>query len=163
MRRTTIATVLSILAGFMFAAGRASVGSEAKLHAETMKNLESAMHGEAFAHAKYLLYAEHARKNGHPDVAEVFEKAANQERLEHFREEAELAGLVKSDADNLRDAIKGENYETTTMYLDFAAQAEKVGDKEAAERFNEVRKDELKHRNEFQSTLERLQRRSVTP
>ena len=31
---------------------------------KTMGNLSTAMHGEAFAYVKYLLYAEQARKNG---------------------------------------------------------------------------------------------------
>jgi len=38
------------------------------LDQETLDNLSTAMHGEAFAHVKYLLYAEHARKNGHKEL-----------------------------------------------------------------------------------------------
>jgi rubrerythrin len=86
------------------------------------------MHGEAFAYAKYLLYAEHARKGGNQELADLFEKTANTERFEHFAEEAELAGLVGSDAENLRDAIKGESYEIDIMYLEFAGQAKAAGD-----------------------------------
>src|SRR5579863_8407725 len=81
------------------------------LDRETMENLSIAMHGEAFAYVKYLLYAERARKSGNKELAELFEKTANTERFEHFAEEAELARLVGSDADNLKDAIKGECYE----------------------------------------------------
>ena len=47
------------------------------------------MRDEAFADVKYLLYAEHARKNGHKELTEVFEKTANTERFEHFAEEAQ--------------------------------------------------------------------------
>lgn len=53
----------------------------------------------------------------------MFEKTANTERFEHFAEEAELAGLVGSDAENLRDAIKGESYEIDIVYFEFAGQA----------------------------------------
>ena len=86
------------------------------MNQRTQKNLVTAMHGEAFAFVKYMLFAEHARKNGHPELADLFEKTAHVERFEHLAEEAELAGLVGSDADNLADAIEGESYEVETMY-----------------------------------------------
>ena len=82
---------------------------------KTLDNLSTAMHGEAFAYVKYLLYAEHARKSGNKELADLFEKTANTERFEHFAEEAQLSGLVGNDADNLNDAIKGESYEIDTM------------------------------------------------
>ena len=53
---------------------------------KTMDNLSTAMQGEAFAYAKYLLYAEHARKSGNKELADLFEKTANTERFEHFAE-----------------------------------------------------------------------------
>src|SRR5690242_9480201 len=56
------------------------------------------------------------------EPAKTFETAAHIERFQHFAEEAELAGLVGSDADNLRDAIKGESYEVETMYRQFSEQ-----------------------------------------
>ncbi|MFI5118266.1 MAG: hypothetical protein ACHP8B_16380 [Terriglobales bacterium] len=54
------------------------------------------------------LLSEHARKSGNKELADLFEKTANTERFEHFAEEAQLAGLFGSDADNWKDAIKGE-------------------------------------------------------
>ena len=93
------------------------------LDQETMDNLSTAMHGEAFAYVKYLLYAEHARKSGNKELADLFEKTANTERFEHFAEEAQLAGLIGNDVNNLKDAIKGECYEIDTMYLEFAQKA----------------------------------------
>jgi len=119
----------------------------------TMENLSTAMHGEAFAYVKYLLYAEHARKNGNKELADLFEKTANTERFEHFAEEAQLAGLLGSDADNLKDAINGESYEIDTMYLEFAQKAKVAGDTAAAARFEEIRHDEMGHRDEFKSAL----------
>ena len=44
-------------------------------------------------------------------MAKLFRTAANIERFQHFAKVAQLAVLVGSDADNLRDAIKGETYE----------------------------------------------------
>ena len=122
----------------------------------TLDNLSTAMHGEAFAYAKYMLYAERARQSGNTELAQLLENTAKEERLEHFAEEAELAGLVRSDADNLRDAIQGESYEVETMYSDFAEQAAAVGDKAAADRFAEIRQDEMKHRDAFKAALTKL-------
>ena len=127
------------------------------LDKKTLDDLSTAMHGEAFAYVKYLLYAEHARKSGNKELADLFEKTASTERLEHFAEEAELAGLVGSDADNLKDAIKGESYEIDTMYLEFAQKAKVAGDTAAAARFEEIRNDEMGHRDEFKIALAQLE------
>jgi rubrerythrin len=127
------------------------------LNQKTLYDLSTAMHGEAFAYAKYLLYAEHARKNGNKELADLFEKTANTERFEHFAEEAELAELVGSDADNLKDAIQGESYEIDSMYLEFAQKARVAGDTAAAARFEEIRQDEMGHRDAFKIALAKLE------
>jgi rubrerythrin len=126
------------------------------LNEKTKENLSTSMHGEAFAYVKYLLYAEHARKSGKIELADLFEKTANTERFEHFAEEAQLAGLVGSDADNLKDAIKGESYEIDTMYLEFAEGAKVAKDLAAAARFEEIRHDEMGHRDAFKIALAQL-------
>ena len=126
------------------------------LNEKTKDNLSTAMHGEAFAYVKYLLYAEHARKSGNLELADLFEKTAKTERFEHFAEEAELAGLVGSDADNLKDAIGGEAYEVDAMYLEFAKNANLAGDAAAAARFEEIRHDEMGHRDAFKIALTNL-------
>ena len=130
------------------------------MNQRTQKNLVTAMHGEAFAFVKYMLFAEHARKNGHPELADLFEKTAHVERFEHLAEEAELAGLVGSDADNLSDAIEGESYEVETMYKEFAEQAATDGDQAAASRFTEVRSDEMGHRDAYKAALIKLNQNS---
>jgi rubrerythrin len=126
------------------------------LDQKTMDNLSTAMHGEAFAYVKYLLYAEHARKSGNKELAELFEKTAKVERFEHFAEEAELAGLVGSDAANLKDAIKRESYEIDIMYLEFAQTAKVAKDIAVADRFEEIRHDEMGHRDAFKIALAEL-------
>jgi rubrerythrin len=115
------------------------------------------MHGEAFAYVKYSLYAEHARKSGNQKLADLFDETASTERFEHFAEEAQLAGLVGSDADNLKDAIEGESYEIDTMYLEFAQKAKIAGDTAAAARFEEIRHDEMRHRDAFKAALAKLE------
>ena len=139
-------------------AGAVAVEGSLSLHPKTRANLEAAMKGEAFAAAKYQMFADRARRSGHPEIAKLFEDAAKQEHDEHLAEEAKLAGLPGNDADNLRNAIAGEDYEATTMYRQFAEQARAAGDKAAADRFEEIRRDEAKHRDAFRKALEGLQK-----
>jgi len=55
-------------------------------------------------------------------------------------------GDVSSDIEaNLRDAAAGENYEHTTMYKDFADEAEKEGFAKIAYQMREVGKIEARH------------------
>ena len=131
-----------------------------KINPQTRTNLMTAMHGEAFAYAKYLAYAQHARKNGNVAIADLFEQTAKVEHLEHFQELAELAQLVGSDADNLKDAIQGETQESQTMYPRFAEQATAAGDTAVAERFREIAQDEMKHRHMFRDALDSLEKSS---
>jgi rubrerythrin len=114
------------------------------------------MHGEAFAHLKYLAYAEHARKNGHPELAKLFDESANVEANEHFAREADALALVKSDEANLLDGMAGERYENTKMYLDFANQAEAVGDKKVAAMFRQIAADEGDHYAAYKAAVEKL-------
>lgn len=137
----------------------AAVSEETKsenIAEQTKQNLSTAMHGEAFAYVKYMLYAEQARRTGQPELAALFEKTAHTERFEHFAEEAELAGLVGTNEENLRDAIKGESYEVTTMYKQFAEEAQRAGDHAAAARFREVRADEMTHLDAYKVALQKL-------
>ena len=157
--KTKLALGILTVAAVFFVMGRATAhqSSHANLHPQTMKNLSTAMHGEAFAYVKYMLFADHARQEGNTELADLFENTAKTERYEHFAEEAKLAGLVGSDADNLRDAIKGESYETTKMYPEFAEQARADGDVAAAQRFEEIAHDEMTHRDAFQAALTKLE------
>ena len=135
------------------------------MNTQTQEHLLQAMHGEAFAYARYLLFAEHARRNDRPALADLFERTAHTERFEHFAEEAELAGIVGSDEENLRAAIEGEAYEVETMYREFAEQALQAGDGAAAERFSEIRNDETAHLAAFTQALEQLRQGApdITP
>lgn len=160
MKITLYVTGVIVMAAFL-AIGATGPQKRAPLSKQTQDNLSTAMHGEAMAYAKYMLYAQHARNNGKKRLAALFERAAKMERLQHFAEEADLAGLVGSDADNLRDAIKGESYEVDTMYREFAQQAAAAGDKAAADRFEEIRHDEMAHRDAFKAALTMPEVRSV--
>jgi rubrerythrin len=162
VRLSILAAVLVALGYFLAAPARTrSQENQGKTTSETMseqtrQNLETAMRGEAFAYAKYMLFAKQARENGHPELAALFEDTARTERFEHFAEEGKLSGLVGSDAENLRDAIQGESYEVETMYRQFAEQAQAAGDRDAAARFSEIRRDEMKHRDAYRAALDQL-------
>jgi rubrerythrin len=140
-----------------FATGVWAEQAREKPHPQTLKNLDTAMRGEAFAHVKYRLFARRARQAGHDEVARQFATAAEAERFDHFTKEAQLSGLIRGDADNLRDANAGESYEVDVMYKQFAEQARAVGDTAAADLFEEIRRDEMQHRDAFKALLEKLE------
>lgn len=56
----------------------------------------SAMQAEAFSYGQYVLFAERARKNNQPELADLFEKTTHVEHFEHLAQEVELAGLAGS-------------------------------------------------------------------
>ncbi|MEO3803834.1 ferritin family protein [Nonomuraea sp. B1E8] len=115
----------------------------------TLRNLETAMRGEALAYAKYTFYARQAKESGQPRLAMLFWRTAQVELTEHFAEEATLAGLVRDTATNLRTSIKGEIREGRQMYPHFAREAASAGDHEAAALLAETGRDELAHARRF--------------
>lgn len=126
------------------------------LHPQTRENLHRAMRREAYAFAMYLFYATQARKHGRPRLAELFEQVANQEYFGHFAEQAHELRLIGMEAENLHLAIEEEAFEAEVMYRDFQAQAEAVGDRQAAERFGRLREDERRNRDQFLAVLRDL-------
>src|SRR3954452_3126903 len=60
----------------------------------TKRNLDIAMHGEAFAAAKYKRFAALARTRGIADHAELLSDLADESRIGHFADEFRLAGLL---------------------------------------------------------------------
>ena len=130
----------------------------------TVVNLLKAFAGESQARNKYEYFAKTARKEGYRDIAEHFERAANNEKT-HAKLELALANRMIKDSDeswgstaeNLQDAIDGESYENVTMYPDFAAIAKEEGHKEAANLFKGIGKIEVEHENMFKMLLERLE------
>lgn len=120
----------------------------------TLANLRSAMQGEAFAYAKYMRYADQARRDGNPAVAQLFTSTAAIELNEHFASLANLAGLVAVSTNaNLTDAINGEQHEADVMYPDYARQADAAGNAQAADLFREIAGDEKTHQKAFQVAL----------
>lgn len=127
------------------------------MDAQTYENVVAAMRREAFAHARYLLFAAAAREQGEERLAAMFEGIAAVELREHFAELAELVDLVGADADNLRTAIRDENFEVEWKYPQFADQARAAGEFAVAERFAEMAEDERVHEKTLEAALERLE------
>jgi rubrerythrin len=132
------------------------MATPAQITAATREDLLNAMRGEAFAYASYMLFAETARRNGKSGIADLFEATARTELLEHFAQQAALTGLVGGDADNLRHAIEGESHEIDVLYPSYAEHARAAGDAAAADRLDEIRRDELDHLEAFREALESI-------
>lgn len=151
---TTGALVLTLSMSVGSAASAMPDDAIRALHAQTRTDLDASMRGEAYAYASYSLFAAQARKQGLASVDGLFQRTAKVELGEHFAEEAALSGLAGSDAADLQAALKGEAYESQTMYATFAKQARQDGDASAAEVFEELARDEAAHHSAFTKALE---------
>ena len=123
---------------------------------QTEKNLQAAFAGESQARNKYTYFARVAEKEGYHYIARIFEETANNE-MQHAKDELKFLSGIGNTATNLKEAIGGENYETTTMYPGFAEQADKDGFPEIAERLREIAKVEKEHRNRYKKLLTMLE------
>jgi rubrerythrin len=124
---------------------------------QTRRNVRSALHGEAFASARYRLMAARAREEGDARLAQMFDGLAAVELDEHFAELADLADLIGCNADNVLAAIQDENEEVESTYKTFAEEARAAGESAVAERFEEIRGDEREHLRALETALERLE------
>ena len=129
----------------------------------TAINLMKAFAGESQARNKYEYFAKVAQKEGYRDIAEHFQRAANNEKIHAKLELALKNRMSGSESDfgntkeNLQIAIDGESYENTTMYPDFAKIAKEEGHKEAERLFKGIGQIEVEHENMYKMLLERLE------
>ena len=127
---------------------------------KTEENLKAAFAGESQARNKYTYFAKVARQEGYHYIARIFEETADNER-QHAKDEFKLLGGIGSTVDNLKEAIAGEDYETQTMYPDFAAEARAEGNMEAAILFEQIAKVEAHHRDRYKKLLEMVEKGTV--
>lgn len=127
---------------------------------QTEKNLASAFAGESQARNKYTYFASVAKKEGFEQISAFFTKTADNEKEHAKLWLKELAGIGDT-ATNLEEASKGENYEWTDMYEDFAKTAEKEGFAELAQKFRAVGAIEKHHEERFLALLENLKNNQV--
>lgn len=122
---------------------------------QTEKNLLAAFSGESMARNKYLFFAEKAHKEGNDDIAELFERMAQNEGV-HGKMLFKYLNGVKDSASNLESAISGEYGEWTSMYPSFAEQARNEGLEEIAMLFDNIAKIEKDHEFRFMTALSQL-------
>ncbi len=127
---------------------------------KTEENLAAGFAGESQARNKYTYFAAVARKEGYHYIAEIFEETADNERR-HAKDQLELLGGIGDTKANLKEAIEGEDYETTTMYPEFAKQAKEDGNTKAAVLFEQIAKVEARHRDRYKKLLEMVEKGTV--
>jgi len=128
----------------------------------TLVNLMKAFAGESMARNKYEYFAKIAQKEGLRDIAEHFQRAANNEKR-HAKIELEfhneiLNGEKFGDTkENLKIARDGEHYENTTMYPDFAKIAKDEGYDKISKKLSLIADVEIEHEKMYKELLERLE------
>lgn len=146
---------------------------------ETLKNLTKAFIGESQARNRYTFYAKIAKKEGYEQIAEIFLLTADQEKVhakrlfEHIQElkkelgnneeiivEATAPTVYENTEKNLQAAIKGENYEHSTMYPEFAKIAEEEGLDKIAERLKSIAIAEKNHEERYLKLLEHVKNKT---
>ncbi len=127
---------------------------------KTEANLLAAFAGESQARNKYTYFASVAKKAGYEQIAEIFQKTADNEK-EHAKMWFKELGLLGDTAANLKSAAEGENYEWTDMYAGFAEVAEEEGFKELAEKFRMVAKIERSHEERYLALLNNVEMKKV--
>ncbi|WP_135613155.1 rubrerythrin [Methanococcoides sp. AM1] len=140
---------------------------------ETEKNLLKAFAGESQARNRYTYFASVARKAGYQQISAIFTETADNEkehakRLFKFLEGGDVeitasypAGIISDTRANLESAAKGENYEYTTMYPEFAEVAEKEGFSEIAGVFRHIAIAEKGHEERYRKLAANLDHEMV--
>jgi len=148
---------------------------------KTLENLTKAFIGESQARNRYTFYAKIAKKEGYEQIAEVFQITADNEKehakrlFEHIQEVKEKLGEKENELvveagspntygtteENLKAAIAGENWEYTTMYPEFAEQAEKDGLQIIADRLRAIARAEVHHEERYKKILKEVQADTV--
>jgi rubrerythrin len=121
---------------------------------KTEQNLMEAFAGESKARNKYTYFASKARKEGYDHIGKILESIANNEK-EHAKIWFKLlnGGSIPDTNANLKEAIDGEHYEWTKMYMQFAQEAEDEGFAQIAFKFREVAKIEKTHEEKYRNLL----------
>lgn len=123
---------------------------------QTEQNLKAAFAGESQARNKYNYFASIAKKEGFEQIAEIFNKTADNEKEHAKLWFKELMGIGNT-VQNLSAAADGENYEWTDMYEGFAKTAEEEGFEELAAKFRLVGEIEKRHEERYRALLKNIE------
>jgi rubrerythrin len=121
-------------------------------------DLQAAFAGESQANRKYLAFAQKAVQEGYPQVARLFRAAAEAETVHAHAHLRAMSGIGTT-ADNLKEAMNGENYEATAMYPEFIKDAEADKDQKALRSFNYALEAEKVHEQLYKGALETLEQK----
>ena len=127
---------------------------------QTEKNLEAAFAGESQARNKYTYFASKAKKEGFEQIAELFQKTADNEK-EHAKMWFKELNGIGDTAQNLAAAAEGENYEWTDMYEGFAKTAEEEGFADLAMKVRLVAAIEKRHEERYRALLHNVEMKEV--
>ena len=127
---------------------------------KTELNLREAFAGESQARNKYTYFASVAKKEGYEQIAEIFQKTADNEK-EHAKLWFKELGELGNTAENLAAAAEGENYEWTDMYDTFAKVAEEEGFTAIAAKFRMAAKIEKSHEERYRALLSNVEMQKV--
>ncbi|MBM4295909.1 MAG: rubrerythrin family protein [Deltaproteobacteria bacterium] len=122
---------------------------------KSLDNLKEAFAGESQANRRYLAFARKAEQEGYHQVAKLFRAAAEAETVHAHNHLRAMKG-VGTTAQNLEEAVEGENSEFRHMYPRMIADAQAEGDKEALRTFNFANEVEKVHARLFQKALDNL-------
>lgn len=128
----------------------------------TERNLWQAIVAEAVAHLTYTAYAQQARDEGHPEIAEVFEEVARAETV-HGISYLKVAGAIENTSTNLENVIAGETREYTRTYPRMINDAIADQRQDAVDVFSDAMEQEKDHQMAFSEALSRLRINSATP
>jgi rubrerythrin len=115
---------------------------------KTLENLKSAFSGESQANRRYLAFAQKAKEEGFPQIAELFRAAAEAETV-HALNHVRTMGDVKATSENLEAAVNGETFEYKQMYPAYVKAAEQEKSGQAAWTFNVANQVEKIHADLF--------------
>lgn len=124
---------------------------------KTEKNLWEAARAEGVAFAKYSAFSREAKREGYEQIAAVFEKTADNERVHAALWMREL-GIIRPDTrENLINAAKTEKYEWSEMYERFANVADEEGFADIAEKMRGMARIESAHEQRYREIIADLE------
>ena len=127
---------------------------------KTEKNLIEAFAGESKARNRYTYFAAQAKKEGYVQICKIFKETAENER-EHAKIWLKLLDGISTTKENLKESIKIEEYESTSMYPEFARIAKDEGFLKIAKLFEEISKVEASHAKRYRKLLENIEHNRV--
>jgi len=136
---------------------------------KSIENLKKAITGETGANAKYTKFSQIAQSEGYPNISKLFAAAAAAEAVHIKNHNAALIKIGEQEftptvpeittgttVENLKAAIEGETYESTTMYPEFLATAKAEKSAAAVTTFTWANDAEKKHAQLYTAALNSL-------